>query len=327
VTGATQPRVSLVVPVRNEETHIGSCIESISRQTYPRRYIEVIVVDGDSSDATLEIVRRGLDGLPRCQILHNRHGDLPHGLNIGIGAASGQYIGYVHGHSILPDDYVERVVRVLDERDAWSVGGRIVRRTRGPMHRAIAIATSSPIGVGDSTHNYAAEPGWVETVFPGFWRREVFDRIGTFDPAMVANEDNEFSYRIRQAGGGIWYDPEIAVEYVPRATLGGLFHQYRRYALGKMRVLRKHRGGIRPRHLVPAAWVAAVVIGAGGAALWPALATPWIAAIALYLLVIGIAAVRLSQPGVGWWRILAALATLHVAYGIGTWQGVLTWRG
>lgn len=327
MTGARQPRVTLVIPVRNEAVHVGACLDAVRQQTYPADRLEILVVDGMSTDGTAAVVDEVAEADSRVRLLENSSRTMPTGLNLGIREAAGDLIGVVSGHSIVGPDYVARVVDALEATRAWSVGGRIVRKADGAMHRAIALATSSPIGVGDSTHNYAAEAGWVETVFPGFWRREVFDRIGTFDPAMVANEDNEFSYRIRQAGGGIWYDPEIAVEYVPRATLGGLFHQYRRYALGKMRVLRKHGGGIRPRHLVPAAWVAAVVVGAVAAALSPVLAAAWIGGIALYLVVVGVASVRLAEPGVAWWRILAALVTLHVAYGIGTWQGVITWRG
>jgi hypothetical protein len=193
------------------------------------------------------------------------------------------------------------------------------------MQTAIALATSSRIGVGDSRHNYAARAGWVETVFPGFWRLELFEHIGLFDPDMVANEDNEFSLRIRRAGGSIWYDPGIRVEYSPRATLWGLFQQYRLYGLGKMRVLRKHRGGLRWRHLVPAAWVAILVLGAVASVLVRPLVVPWLFGVAAYAVAITIAGLRLGRPDVQWWRITAALATLHLAYGIGTWHGLATW--
>jgi succinoglycan biosynthesis protein ExoA len=319
------PTVSLIVPVRNEEGHISACLEGIARQTYPAELIEVIVVDGESSDATAALVARAAKADPRIRLLSNSHRTMPTGLNQGIGAATGEYVGVVSGHSVLPNDYVSRAVAAMESTGAWSVGGRIVRRAEGSRQAAIALATSSRIGVGDSRHNYAERAGWVETVFPGFWRQELFEHIGPFDPAMVANEDNELSLRIHKAGGQIWYDPAIRVDYSPRDTLRGLFLQYRRYGLGKMRVLRKHRGGLRWRHLVPAAWVAFLLLGAGLSLLVRPFVIAWLLGIVLYVVVIVVAGARLQRPDVPWWRISAALAVLHLAYGLGTWQGLATW--
>jgi GT2 family glycosyltransferase len=315
-----------VLPIRNERSHVAACLEAIRRQTYPAELLEVIVVDGESTDGTADIVAKAASGDERIRMVTNADRTMPVGLNIGIRAASGDFVGVVSGHSVLPPDYVASAVDASLDTGAWSVGGRIVRRAETPMHRAIAIATSSRVGVGDSLHNYAAKAGWVETVFPGFWRRSLFDRVGPFDPEMIANEDNELSLRIRKAGGRIWYDPEIQVEYTPRASLGGLFQQYRDYGLGKMRVLRKHRGGLRWRHLVPAAWVAFVVAGGLLSILVPGVALIWLLGLAVYALTILVAGLRLQAGSATWWRIALALVTIHHAYGIGTWQGLLTWR-
>lgn len=323
---ATDDRtVSLVVPVRNEATHVDACIRAIRAQDYPSDRLEIIVVDGDSSDGTRSVVNSHAAQDRRVTLLHNPRRAMPYGLNIGIRAATGTYVGVVSGHSVLPPDYVAKAVAALEGAGAWGVGGQIVRRASTPMQHAIAIATSSRIGVGDSIHNYATRSGWVETAFPGFWRRDVFERVGLFDPRMVVNEDNELSYRIRKAGGRIWYEASLEVAYVPRASLTGLFHQYRRYALGKMRVLRKHRGGLRWRHLVPAGWILFVIVGGGAALAIPAWASIWAAGLALYLVVIALSSIRLSRRGAPWWLIAAALITLHTAYGVGTWQGVLSW--
>lgn len=317
--------VTLVVPVRNEAAHIGACLNGIRAQTYPPELLEVIVVDGESTDSTAELVARAVAADPRIRLLSNPRKTMPSGLNLGIENATGEYLGVVSGHSVLQRDYVSRAMAAMEATGAWAVGGRIVRVAQGPMQRAIAVATASPIGVGDSLHNYAERGGWVETVFPGFWRLELFEHVGLFDQDMVANEDNEFSLRIHQAGGRIWYDPAIRVEYSPRATLGALFRQYRLYGLGKMRVLRKHRGGLSWRHLVPAMWVAFLTLGAILSVLVPPPGIPFLLGVVSYLVVIVVAGIRLQRPDISWWHISAALATLHLAYGTGTWQGVATW--
>jgi len=323
--GEAQPIVTLIVPVRDEEAHIEKCLLSIRSQDYPADRLECIVVDGDSDDRTVVMVREQMAADPRIRLIDNQQRTMPHGLNLGIQHAKGSMVGAVIGHSALPPEYVSRMVELAQGTGAWGVGARIARVTRGPLHRAIALATSSRIGVGDSRHNYAQEAEWAETAFPGFWRRDVFDRVGLFDPAMEVNEDNELSLRIRKAGGGIWYEPGIAVEYVPRSSLAGLFHQYRRYARGKVRVLRKHGGGLRWRHLVPGLWIAFLVIGSMvGILAWPA-GIAVIGVVAVYLLTIAVAGLRLGGPDVPWWMVAASLATLHISYGIGTWQGILEW--
>lgn len=319
------PLVTLIVPIRNERHHIRACLESIRSQTYPPHRLECLVVDGQSDDGTVDIVRRLMAEDARIALLENPLRTMPHGLNNGIQAARGSLIGVVSGHSVLPDTYVAELVDRLQSTGAWSVGGRIVRTATGPLHQAIARATGSRLGVGDSRHNYADRAQWVETAFPGFWRREVFDRVGAFDPAMTANEDNELSYRIRAAGGRIWYDPSIAVEYVPRGTLGGLFHQYRAYACGKVRVYRKHRGGLGWRHLVPGTWVAVLFLGVVTAPFAWLAAAGLALAVTTYVIVVSVVSLRLSGGGTSAWMVALALATMHLGYGIGTWQGLADW--
>lgn len=320
---SAEPTVTLIIPVRDEAAHLPACLHSVRGQDYSPSAIEILVVDGGSTDDTAAIVKREQRADPRIRLLTNHEGDLAHGLNIGLATANGDYVGYVHGRSVLPPEYVRRCIESLNETGAWSVGGRIVRVGVASMHEAIVLATSSPVGVGDSKHNFSKQAGWVEAVFPGFWRRELFDRIGLFDPDMIFNEDNELSHRIRKAGGKIWYDPAIAVKYVPRSGLRALFHQYRRYALGKTRVFRKHgRRAMRPRHVIPALWLAFLLGGGVTSLVIPSFAVFWLSGVSLYALVVTVTSVAIRRRGVPWWMIAAAIATLHLGYGVGTLQGI-----
>jgi cellulose synthase/poly-beta-1,6-N-acetylglucosamine synthase-like glycosyltransferase len=314
--------VTLVVPVRNEEGTIDACLESLVNQAFPRDALEIIVVDGESTDDTVRHVDQWKTRDHRIRLLSNPARVMAEGLNLGIAAAGGSIIGVISGHSTVSPDYVERTVRALRDTRSWSVGGRIERAAASGLQRAIAIATSSPVGIGNAQHNYAEQPQWVDAVFPGTWPREVFDRVGLFDPAMTANEDNEFSYRIRRAGGRIWYDPSIVIRYVPRASVPGLFRQYRRYALGRALVFAKHRGGLQARHLIPPAWLAWVFLGAIGSLFSGTIRAVWLVSVGGYLLVIVAAGFVLSRRGGSPPLITVALGTLHLAYGIGMWQGL-----
>lgn len=315
--------VSIVIPVRNEANAIRACLESILGQTYPASAVEIIVVDGRSTDRTAEIVSKLERRHPaRLRLLDNPAGTTATGLNVGILASRGEIVGVASGHSVLPAAYIERGVASLVDTGAWAVGGRIRRVSDGATQRAIALATASPFGVGDANHNFETAAGEVEAVFPGLWPRWVFDKVGLFDPTMLSNEDNEFSVRIRKAGGRIWLDPEIVIEYRPRTAYGDLFRQYERYGRGKVRVASKHPGSLRPRHVLPALWVGGVAVGAPLAVASSFVRVPFVAAVAAYVIVLSYGATRIAA-GMGVVRVVIAFMTLHSAYGAGFWHGIL----
>lgn len=317
------PRVSLVVPVRNEAAHIRECLDALLAHDYPADLLEIIVVDGESDDGTAEIVRSYAERTGRIRLIANPARVMASGLNLGIAASQGDVVGVVSGHSVVRPEYVSIAVAGLRRTGAWAIGGQIVRAADTPWQRAIAAATGNPIAVGGARHNYQHTAGEVEAVFPGMWPRWVFDRVGLFDADMLANEDNEFSHRIRRAAGRVWLDPEIVVEYIPRSSLGAVFHQYRRYGLGKVAVFRKHPDAMRLRHAGPGA-----LVGGGVALGLSALLFPWARALLLmgaaaYAGVLLLAVTRYATGSAGRAAVAVAIATMHVGYGVGTWQGLL----
>lgn len=297
-------RVSIVIAARNEAAHIAACIGALQNQTVP---VDIIVADGESTDDTAAIARNlGV------RVMNNPDRTAPAGWNRGIRASTTEYVGVMNAHAAPQPDYVQRCLEAFERTGAWAVGGRIIRAAHSPMQAAIAAATSSPIGVGDAVHNYSTTERAVESVFPGMWPRWVFDRVGYLDASQLRSEDAEFSYRIRKAGGLVWYDPAIGVHYHPRDTLRALFRQYHDYGCWKVRLHRLHPGALRPRQLVPSVWLAAIILGL----LLPAMRVLLIPAVGIYGLIAGAAAVWYRRP-----LVIAALVTMHAAYGIGMWRG------
>lgn len=319
------PTTSIIMPIRNEAGFIERSLEAVLTQDYPADRLEVLVVDGMSDDGTREIVQGILTGNQRARMLDNPQCIVPTALNTGLAEAQGEIIIRVDGHAVIESDYVARCVQALEETGADCVGGSIHTVATTPAAQAIALAMGSPFGVGGArfrtTHNQAM---WVDTLAFGAYRREVFDRVGLFDEELVRNQDDEFNYRLREAGGRIWLDPRIRSTYYARSTFGSLWRQYYQYGYWKVRVFQKVPGSAQLRHWVPPLFVLALAGGLLAALLIPILRPFYLTGLVLYALA-SLAASAHIATSAGWrhlWRLPLAFATLHLAYGLGFWAGV-----
>ncbi|MGH9013051.1 MAG: glycosyltransferase family 2 protein [Acidimicrobiia bacterium] len=323
------PLVSVVMPVRNEEAYLARSLGAVLRQDYPADRLEVIVVDGASDDRTTavaEALTAGLD-VPPISVVTNPAAITPVSLNLGIEKAAGDIIVRVDGHCEIAPDYVRRCVDVLLETGVECVGGVFVTEGETESARTIAVAQSSRFGVGNVAFRTGrADPGLVDTVPFGAWPRRVFDEFGLFDEDLVRNQDDEFNFRVIQAGGRVWYDPTIRSRYFSRATLPKLWRQYFEYGCYKVLVAKKRGGVASARHLVPVGFVAALSCGAvasavSGRARW------LLAVVAPYAVANATMSLRLaSRHHVPAPQLAAAFATLHLAYGSGFTWGAVRWH-
>jgi glycosyltransferase involved in cell wall biosynthesis len=257
----------VVIPVRNEERYLRHCLDAVLAQDYPSDRLEIIVVDGCSTDSTPEIVLDLADAHPRLKLLQQAAASIPRQLNQGIRAARGSIIVRIDGHTVVAPDYVSQCVSALETSGADNVGGLAHNKSDGFWGEAIARATSSPFGRPGKFHR-ADQPQDVETVFLGAFRRETLERVGLFDESLVANEDFELNYRIRRAGGRIHYTPLIRREYYTRDSLAALAKQYWSYGRAKSVVLKQHPDSALPRHFAAPLFVLALAGGMGLAAFW-----------------------------------------------------------
>jgi succinoglycan biosynthesis protein ExoA len=327
------PLITIILPIRNEARYIERCLDAVLAQTYPRECLEILVVDGMSDDGTREIVRGMIarqgnlqSAICNLQLLDNPHRIVPTALNRGIRAARGEIIVRVDGHTVIALDYVERCVKDLELTGADNVGGPMRAVSETYVGQAIALATSSPFGVGGARFHYAEKAGWVDTVYMGAYPRQVFDRIGLFDEELVRNQDDEFNFRLTRAGGKIWLDPQIKSVYYSRGTLRGLWKQYFEYGFWKVRVMQKHGRPASLRHLVPALFVLALC-----AALVGTLVTQqwiWFLLVALPYVLASVTASLVTAARRDW-RTLPLLPlvffVLHCAYGVGFLFGLVRW--
>ncbi|MBX6768339.1 MAG: glycosyltransferase family 2 protein [Actinomadura rubrobrunea] len=311
----TWPAVSVIMPVLNEERHLAEAVQRILSQDYPGE-LELVLAVGPSRDRTEEIAQRLAAEDPRVVVVPNPTGRTPQGLNIAIKASQYSIIVRVDGHSLLPPDYVRVAVETMEETGADNVGGIMAAEGVTPFEKAVARAMTSKIGVGNARFHTGGEPGDVETVYLGTFRRSALERVGGYDETFVRAQDWEMNHRIRQTGGRIYFTPRMRVTYRPRPNLRALAKQY--YHTGRWRrvVGREHQGTLNLRYLAPPMAVLAMTAGAiaGALGFWPGWLVP--GAYAAGILVGSIVEGR-GLPPSAWVRLPLVLATMHICWGVG----------
>jgi succinoglycan biosynthesis protein ExoA len=325
------PFITVIMPIRNEAGFIARSLGAVLAQDYPHGRMEVLVADGMSTDKTREVISElAKQSRTKVTVLNNPGGIVPTGINSALAVASGEVIIRVDGHTIIAPDYLHECIAALQRTGADNVGGRMDPISAGPFGQSVAIATSSPFGVGGARFHYSDREEWVDTVYMGAWRRDVFEHIGQFDEELVRNQDDEFNYRLRSRGGRILLSPRIKSLYFNRSTLQRLWRQYLEYGYWKVRVMQKHPLQMQPRHFVPFLFVASLIL-----TLLSALFTTvgkWLFVSVLVTYVIANLAASIHSCRKGSWRVALFLpltfAILHVAYGVGFMLGLVKfWNG
>ena len=255
--------VSIILAVRNESVAIKNALNAILNQDYEGPS-EILISDGMSTDGMGEKINSlvaSIHGLrSSVRILDNVGKIVPTGLNLALQQARGDIIIRVDGHTIVAPDYVRQCVIALQKSGADNVGGRMNAAGSNSFGKAVALATSSPFGIGNGRFHYSDNEEWVDTVYMGAWPRRVFDKIGLFDEELVRDQDDEFNFRLRSAGGKILLCPKIKSEYSVRSSPSLLWRQYFQYGYWKVRVLQKHPRQMSLRHFVPPALVASLFV-------------------------------------------------------------------
>lgn len=318
------PMISVLMPIRNEAFHIQHSLEAVLQQDYPPDRMEVLVADGMSSDGTREIVCGYQANHPNLMLIDNPGRIVPTGLNAALRVAQGEIVLRVDGHTLIAPDYVRQCVDALQRTRAEDVGGRMNAVGEGSFGEVVALATSSPFGVGGARFHYSKQEEWVDTVYMGAWPRRVFDEIGLFDEEMVRNQDDEFNYRLSKYGGKILLSPNIKSRYTVRGSPFKLWKQYFQYGYWKVRVLQKHPRQMRLRQFAPPVFVLALLLStllAFSPILFP---LSIIIPLAYVVANLGASLWTASKHG---WRSLPLLpmvfAILHLSYGLGFLVGLI----
>jgi len=252
--------LTVVIPVCNEAEHIAGVLDRLLAQNYDHDKLEIIVVDGMSEDATLQIAQEYVQKHPniiRCFTNPKRRAAPAR--NIGVQNARGEAVLIVDGHCIIDNEEMLCHVSQAFEQTGADCLGRpqpLEMTNATSLQWAIAKARRSPLGHHPDSFIYSGEAQFSPASSVAVaYRQSVFEKIGLFDENFDAAEDVEFNTRIDAAGLKCYFDPAIAVRYVPRKTLKGLKHQMERYGRGRVRLWRKHRHTFSWKSFAPGVFV------------------------------------------------------------------------
>jgi succinoglycan biosynthesis protein ExoA len=326
------PFVTVIMPVRNEGDFIARSLGAVLAQDYPHHRLEVIISDGLSHDQTRSVARKTAAQCPDVPvtIIDNPGRIVAVGLNIALSHMRGDIIVRVDGHCEIAPDYISRCVAHLQANDDFAgVGGSTETIGTDDLSAAIAVAMSSPFGVGGSAFRTLTNTALLaDTVpFPAY-KRSAIEAAGPYDEELVRNQDDEYNYRLRKLGYGIFLAPDVRSRYYSRASLDSLWRQYFGYGFWKVRVLQKHPRQMQSRQFAPPGLATALV---GSALLSPV--SIW--GRRLFALVAGLYALANLAASIytayrRGWRYMPYLpmifATLHLSYGIGFLVGLVKFR-
>lgn len=314
--------VSVIIPLLNEERYIENLIDSLIKQTYPIENMEWIFVDGNSSDGTLALIENyALTGKYPVILLNNPKKKTPYALNMAIEKAKGRYIVRLDAHSYFYPDYIEKCVYYLDTTDADNVGGIAETEATGFKGRAIAKMLSTRFGVGGSDFRTGDGDRFVDTVPFGAFRREIFDKVGLFNPKLLRSEDNDMNSRIRSSGGKIWLAEDIRFKYYCRDTYKGILKMGLQNGNALFFTLRENPKAMSLRHFIPFLFLLSLIILPIASAFLPLLWWLFAVEMALYFALDLFYSFCNDKPKYGFVTVWL-YPVFHIVYGFGSLLGL-----
>jgi glycosyltransferase involved in cell wall biosynthesis len=318
--------VSIVIPMRNEEKYIGRCLDSILANRFPEEQYEILVADGESEDASREVVLARAAAHPGIRLLHNPGRFVPSGMNLGIRQARGRYIIRMDAHSEYPPDYIENCISELERTGAGNVGGRCITRPGSDtqMAKAIALFTQTRVGVGNAAYRLGEGDRYVDTVPFGAFPREVFDQVGLYREDLVRNQDFELNARIRRAGYGIYLSSKIANVYYNSGTFRKFMRQAWLNGIWAPRMWLRYRGSFCWRHAAPLGFTGGLLSSLLIGLWWRPVLWAGLTALVAYLAVTLVTATSIGARN-GWKSspyIVLVMPCYHFLYGFGTLMGL-----
>jgi len=326
------PSISVIIPCRNEEKYISSCIKSILKTDYPKNKIEILIIDGMSTDKTLSIIKslQNHNRKKQIKLLINKNKTTPHALNLGIKKAKFQFLSRIDAHSTINKSYFSKGIKSLQKTNADSVGGIWLISTEDSsiISKSISHSLSNKFGIGSSSYRLGKNKEKFVDTIPGFFCKKSFlKKIGSFNEGLRRGQDMEYNIRIKKAGGKILLNPKMLVFYKARtSTIKFIKHNFLNGTWAIFPFKFSTFIPVKPRHLIPLAFASTLILLLILSQLSNIFLTLLVSILSLHI-ILGVSfSIPISiKEGNPIYLILLPIVflSLHLSYGLGSLYGIL----
>lgn len=228
--------VSFLIIAYNAENFLDKSLGSLKKQNYPHKDIEVILVDGNSTDRTKAVMNKfaeqNKDEFNRILVLDNPGRTLPKGWNVALREVNGEVVLRVDAHTFFDEDFITNNVKEIENGEDI-VGGKCISVTQNNnwKENLLLIAEESIFGCGIADFRRKEKKEYVSTLAFAMYRKKVFEEVGFYNEKLARTEDNEMHYRMKQKGYKFLLSPNIKSYRYARNNLKGMIKQ--KYGNGK----------------------------------------------------------------------------------------------
>lgn len=320
--------VSIVITALNEEKYLPGLFDTILAQVYDHSKIEIIFADSNSTDSTYDLMAKFQeeykDQFFKIAILKNYQGSQASGFNLCVNHSSGDVILKIDAHSTITTNFVSENVKTINRGEAICGGKRpTICLDSSNFSQTLHLLEESIFGSSIANYRKQDKEMYVNSIFHGMYKKEVFEVCGLVNENLGRTEDNEFHYRVRMAGYKIKYNPDIVSYQYIRPTLKSMIRQ--KYLNGYWIGLTSH---VVPKcfslhHFIPLVFVLSILFFA---TLGIYSFYPLILLLSTYFLMVGsITLFNLFTKEFRWTHPLLFLLipSIHISYGIGTLIGLI----
>jgi succinoglycan biosynthesis protein ExoA len=228
VDDVSPPRVSIIVATRNNEPTINECLSAIFELNYPKDCLEVIVVDGCSTDATVEIAEKYLVKVVSEPL------NAPAAYNYALKMIRNEVLGFVDADAKVEKEWLNKLVTYLDDPKVAGVSGGIETwNTENPWARSIGY---------DLKNRYArlSKNALRIATMNLLLKKSVIEEVGGFDEKLPSQYDTDLGFRITSRGYKILYEPDAKCYHFNRSTVKAYFQQQLQYGKNTTKLYLKH---------------------------------------------------------------------------------------
>jgi glycosyltransferase involved in cell wall biosynthesis len=251
-------KVSIIIPTKNNVNMLEKCLKSIQCLDFPKDEYEVIIVDGYSTDGTVEIAKKY-----GCKVIFEDKGTISYARDLGLKYSKGEFIAFTDADCIVDKNWLNELLKEFRDENVAAVGGpNITPEDDTEFAKCVGDILSFLSKVGA---RYGVEEGVVREIYHNptcnvMYRKSIPEKVGGFNHSLITVDDEELDYRIRRKGYRILYTPHAIVYHYRRRTWRSFAKMAYNYGLGRGQAIKLHRDLGKWFHFIPSITILLIIM-------------------------------------------------------------------